>query len=118
MSKKIIVPDWFYSDGCSCYQDGNRTEACRIHDFEYWLGGSMIDKENADHNLFMNVEDAGGFLNNYWHCWVMYLGVKTWGRKSFEEREVKLAINDPELEEIYLKERTADYWKHVYKKNK
>ena len=117
------IPDWFYSDGLTCYLDGNREGAGNRHDWEYWLGGTKIDKENADENFFHNVENTGGnklqsFLNRYYHCFIVYFGVKFLGQKPFEERDKKLDENDPLLEEIYYKERYDDYIKRVYQINK
>lgn len=107
------IPHWFYVDGCTCYPDGDRLDACSRHDFNYWLGGTKIDKEDADQELFMAVSNLDGFLNKYFHCWVMYLGVKTWGQKPFQEREVKLDECNRRIKRIYIKERQDAYLKQI-----
>ena len=110
---KIDVPNWFWDDGCSCYPDKNRSEACRQHDFEYWLGGTGFDKETADLNLFTNVHNSGGSMNKYFHCWVMFLGVKIWGKKPFIERSERLNIYSDTLLSIYIDERPEGYMKRI-----
>ena len=111
--KKNNIPNWFWDDGCSCYPDGNRKEACRIHDFEYWLGGTGFDKETADLNLFTNVNNLDGFFNKWFHSWVMFLGVKIWGKRPFVERSRRLNPLTDDLLSIYKKERPEQYMRRI-----
>lgn len=59
----------FKSDGCSSSPDGviatERTSSlahcCIVHDFAYWTGGSLEDKENADEELRVCISKASGY---------------------------------------------------------
>ncbi|WP_299596787.1 FAD-binding oxidoreductase [uncultured Microbulbifer sp.] len=55
----------FTSDGCSAFPDGTIEqsklwlECCQAHDYAYWKGGAMAEREAADDALKACVETTG-----------------------------------------------------------
>jgi hypothetical protein len=71
------IPDWFesYSDGCTCAPDLNITLGCLIHDWDYYIGGSIIKKLKSDLNFFLFVYRR----NHPFVALIYYLGVSVFG---------------------------------------
>ena len=114
---KSKVPEWFLADGCTCYPDGPRRKACEFHDWEYWLGGTDEDKRKADVRLYENVKRLGG-ANRWFHCYVMYAGVRLFARHPFQYRTQRLSTrNVNRLEKKYKKERFDDWCKQCLTSN-
>ena len=71
----------FTTDGCSVWIDGTVTNpylwrhCCVAHDIAYWIGGTNLQRNQADEDLLACVSDVGGkAMGNY-----MYFFVSTGG---------------------------------------
>jgi hypothetical protein len=78
-------PVAFTSDGCSSSPDGTLTDpqhwkqACTIHDYRYWRGGTPKQRLDADRELRDNIAATGNPL-----CAQLYLlGVRLGGSAWF-----------------------------------
>ena len=55
----------FRTDGCSWSPDGTLlnpnkyTDCCKLHDYEYWLGGTSFQRQEADLQFRQCLVDAG-----------------------------------------------------------
>lgn len=63
----------FKTDGCSFFPDGRYGHCCIAHDYAYWKGGTVGDREAADEQLRTCVlETTGSFLLPK----LVYMGVR------------------------------------------
>ena len=66
-----------------------QTDACNAHDYEYWLGGTKLDKRIADREFFaaMKLEAKKApwwqFTGKYARAWGFYLAVRFGGEAAF-----------------------------------
>lgn len=71
----------FTTDGCSAFPDGDRSQnakwidCCIRHDFAYWKGGTVKEREKADAELKQCVEELGEKNISL----LMHLGVRLGG---------------------------------------
>lgn len=72
------------------------SEACNIHDFRYWIGGTQEDKDIADEefldNLLTIIQDVN-FFDELDHireveAHIYYIAVKEWGDEAFNFKEI------------------------------
>jgi hypothetical protein len=67
------------------------SEACQIHDWEYYLGSTIKDKQTADmnflHNLMVLINRKGGWLAPFrrWRAATYYSAVRDFGDSAFWE---------------------------------
>ena len=121
----------FTSDGCSLFPDGSRIthddwcSCCFEHDRAYWRGGTAIERETADRNLRVCVQQKTG---NEALAKIMYEGVRfggspyfyTWYRWgygwSFERKYQGLSMQEKtlaeELEKRYFANGETGYCDH------
>ncbi len=73
-----LPPKEFYTDGCTLWLDSilnyNFTNKCIEHDFKYWIGGNIDEKEKADLELRDGINEIVPFMGD-----IMYGGVKIFG---------------------------------------
>jgi hypothetical protein len=65
----------FTTDGCSAFPDDGWVDCCVEHDFEYWCGGSAVDRSRADARLRQCVAEKKTPALG----WLMWLGVRAGG---------------------------------------
>ena len=66
-----------------------QTDACNAHDYEYWLGGTKLDKRHADRTFFAAMKRTAAKApwwqrpGKYTRAWVFYLAVRFGGKDAF-----------------------------------
>lgn len=75
----------FSTDGCSLWIDGTARQpflwrhCCVAHDKDYWLGGSMAERQRSDETLQACVTQAGGkAMGDYLYLSVRFGGAPLW----------------------------------------
>jgi hypothetical protein len=74
----VTIPADFVSDGCSMFPDGDYCDCCVEHDKEYFIGGSLKERREADKRLYRCIRSKGGAKHKFVAA-VMYLGVRIGG---------------------------------------
>lgn len=72
------MPLEFKSDGCSWFPDGDYRNCCVEHDKDYFFGGSLKERKNADNRLYSCVKERRGKF----FAGMMWIGVRV-GAVSF-----------------------------------
>ncbi len=79
----------FTTDGCSTSPDGTLsdrerwTQACTIHDYRYWRGGTPLERLEADRELGNNIAATGNPLIAQIYKGVVRLGGSPWLPTSY-----------------------------------
>ena len=82
-------PVAFTSDGCSTSPDGPLSDherwkqACVIHDYRYWCGGTPLERLEADRELATNIAATGNPLIAQISKGVVRLGGSPWLPTSY-----------------------------------
>ncbi len=82
-------PVAFSTDGCSSSPDGTLTDpnrwkqACTIHDYRYWRGGTPQQRLDADRELRDNIVSTGDPLIAQIYMVVVRLGGSPWLPTSY-----------------------------------
>lgn len=99
-SRNQEAPADFTGDGCTFFPDGNYVDCCRVHDRDYYRGGSGKDRLAADRRLFKCVFSKKGWQNKI-AAPLMWLGVTTsaffpmpvrWGYGTTNDAEFQKSV--------------------------
>jgi len=71
-----ILP--FTSDGCSMFPDGEWKHCCFAHDATYWVGGTQVERYEADLLIKKCIAQSGHPVI----ARIMYRGIRVGGRPS------------------------------------
>lgn len=86
----VLAP--FVSDGCSVpakFAPKNFESCCTQHDYSYWVGGPIEDKNRADAALINCIRSRGAneFTAGAWQMMLSNFGAHRWGSKWKPRRE-------------------------------
>ena len=109
-SEEVRTLTPFTTDGCSWSPDGNLRsptkylECCKLHDFEYWMGGTRAQRKKADkdfrqclrtvgashpvHTLYYRAVRANGGPRGCSFCWGYGWSPRTRGYAPFTPEEM------------------------------
>jgi hypothetical protein len=79
----------FTTDGCSSAPDGTLSDpqrwkqACTIHDYRYWRGGTPLERLEADRELAENISASGNPVIAQIYKVVVRLGGSPWLPTSY-----------------------------------
>ena len=79
-----FVPDTIYGLSIS--------QACNVHDFEYWWHNSEYSREKADENFIYNlnylIDIEGGWMKyvRKARAWLYFKAVRYWGATAFADK--------------------------------
>lgn len=119
------TPRWFYSDNISGPKIFEKEHFrkyfrdARIHDFNYWKGGSWWDKLKADFRYARGISKVDWEGTLIWQpIHFIALRIPFISQKPFTERKKKLSGTSKELEKIYKLERLEDWEKQNQRRKK
>lgn len=100
--KRKLKP--FVSNGCSvpsAFENSNYDDCCYVHDYRYWVGGTLEDKRNADVKLAncMREKGAANFTADAWEYLFREHGMDAW-QSYWEPRRDLTPLTDEERAEV------------------
>lgn len=90
-TKTVSVLAPFVSDGCSVpkrFAPASYEGCCTRHDYAYWIGGTLEDKNRADATLVncIRARGASEFTVGAWQMMLSNFGIYRWGAKWVPHR--------------------------------
>ena len=73
----------FESDGCTGVPDFWFYEACKEHDWDYYIGGDEEDRKEADQRLARRIQHRSRFGKLSPWAAIVYAGVRLFGWQHF-----------------------------------
>lgn len=100
--KSVLAP--FVSDGCSVpvgFGAKKYESCCTHHDYSYWVGGALEDKNRADATLINCIRSHGAseFTAGAWQSMLANFGAFRWGSK-WQPRRANVPLNENEREQV------------------
>ena len=107
----------FKTDNCTWFPDGNYADCCVEHDKEYYVGGSLKQRREADKRLKECVASKGKGWKRKFLANAMYIGVRVGGvhflptpfRWGFGHKWPRKEPKKPKVEEPEVRKTKDDH---------